>query len=122
MESPWSGGVADEIQQLHELNQKGVLTDDEFAAAKAAVIGAGPQSPASTPAPVAAAAPPAVEPTPAPAPAAPKKKPGSLKQQTIFGARPPNPPEDYKVPLKGNRRAPRPHTPALHPISQQPRV
>jgi len=33
--------VADQLQQLADLHQQGVLSDDEFAAAKAKVLGGG---------------------------------------------------------------------------------
>lgn len=35
------GGVAGEIRKLHDLHQQGILTDAEFAAAKAKVIAPG---------------------------------------------------------------------------------
>jgi outer membrane murein-binding lipoprotein Lpp len=38
---PAGPSVADQLQQLADLHQQGVLSDDEFAAAKAKVLGGG---------------------------------------------------------------------------------
>jgi len=56
--------IADELQKLDELHRSGTLSDEEFARAKAAVLGAGPQPPpgGQVPPPAQAIPPPARSP------------------------------------------------------------
>jgi Short C-terminal domain len=38
--APAAGGISDQLKQLADLHSQGILTDDEFAAAKAKLLGA----------------------------------------------------------------------------------